>query len=394
MLFDKAKFDLDIPAVARFDFMNTADQGPKPACVHHVVQELENDVFCNSPSRVDVYERLHAATEASRRTVAGFFHCSPGQAAFVRGIADGLNLLLPLFELGPGDEVITTDQENPAVLLPLLEGARRRGYAVRFVRVGGSVQEALDAMDEACNAHTRLAVMSHVSHIGGFCQPAREISEIVHRRGGRIIWDGAQSAGQIPVDFPAVGCDVYIAAGYKWMLGLHGTSVMMLDEAFLAGARPHAVGVGSEQSFSFDDYAYELRNDARKFEYGSRYLPPFAALGNAVSYLSLLGIENIAARNRSLKAFLMDRLRAFPGIILLSPDEEAASSGIVGFTFPDLDADDLVRYAWERRILVKTRNLGADMPNRKGIRVSLHFFNTEEEILRFEECLKEYRGNR
>lgn len=85
MLFDKAKFDLDIPAVARFDFMNTADQGPKPACVHHVVQELENDVFYNSPSRVDVYERLHAATEASRRTVAGFFHCSPGQGGLCPG---------------------------------------------------------------------------------------------------------------------------------------------------------------------------------------------------------------------------------------------------------------------------------------------------------------------
>lgn len=392
MLFDRTKFNLDIPAISRFDFLNTADQGPKLACVHYAVQELENDVFYNSPSRADVYARLHEATERSRRSLASFFHADPGQTAFVRGIADGLNILLPHFALGPGDEVVTTDQENPAVLLPLLEGARRLGYTVRYVKVGLTMQEALDNMEAACNAHTRLAVMSHVSHIGGFCQPMREISEMVHRHGGRIIWDGAQSAGQIPVDFPASGGDVYLAAGYKWMLGLHGTSVMLLDREFMDGVRPQAVGVGSEAFFHAEDSSYELKADAGKFEYGSRHLPPFAALGNAASYLTLLGVENVMKRNRALAAFLLERLDDFPEIVLLSPREEQVSSGIVGFTFPGLDADALVKYAWERNILIKTRNLGAGMPSRKSIRVSLHFFNTEEEILRLVRCLRDFRG--
>ena len=131
MLFDRTQFNLDIPAIARFAFLNTADQGPKLACVHYAVQELENDVFYNSPSRADVYDRLHAATEESRRRLAAFFHAPVAQTAFVRGIADGLNLLLPHFALGPGDEVVTTDQENPAVLLPLLEGAREEALAAR-----------------------------------------------------------------------------------------------------------------------------------------------------------------------------------------------------------------------------------------------------------------------
>lgn len=392
MLFDRARFNLDIPAISRFDFLNTADQGPKLACMHYTVQELEDDVFYNSPSRADVYARLHAATEASRRSLASFFHASPSQTAFVRGIADGLNILLPHFTLGPGDEVVTTDQENPAVLLPLLEGARRLGYAIRYVKVGLTMQDALDNMEEVCNARTRLVVMSHVSHIGGFCQPVKEISEIAHRHGARIIWDGAQSAGQIPVDFPSLGCDAYIAAGYKWMLGLHGTSVMLLDEAFMNEVRPQAVGVGAERNFSFTDYSYTLREDAGKFEYGSRYLPPFAALGKAADYLALLGVENITARNRALKSSLMERLREMPGIVLLSPEEDAVSSGIVGFTFPGLDADDLVKFAWQRNILIKTRNLAAGMPSRRSIRVSLHFFNTEEEIARLAACLREYRG--
>lgn len=392
MLFDRTQFNLDIPAIARFDFLNTADQGPKLACVHYAVQELENDVFYNSPSRADVYDRLHAATEESRRRLAVFFHTPVAQTAFVRGIADGLNLLLPHFALGPGDEVITTDQENPAVLLPLLEGARRLGYTVRYVKVGKTMQEALDNMEQTCNEHTRLAVMSHVSHIAGFCQPVREISEIVHRHGGRIIWDGAQSAGQIPVDFSALGCDVYIAAGYKWMLGLHGTAVMLLDEEFLHSVRPQAIGVGSETAFSYTDYSYDIRSDARKFEYGSRQLPPFAALGNAATYLGLLGVENIMKHNRALQASLMEKLAELPEIVRLSPEEEQVSSGIVGFTFPGLDADDLVKFAWARNILIKTRNLCPAMPNRKGIRISLHFFNTEDEIERLTECLKSYRG--
>ena len=81
MLFDRARFNLDIPAISRFDFLNTADQGPKLACMHYTVQELEDDVFYNSPSRADVYARLHAATEASRRSLASFFHASPSQTA-------------------------------------------------------------------------------------------------------------------------------------------------------------------------------------------------------------------------------------------------------------------------------------------------------------------------
>ena len=68
------------------------------------------------------------------------------------------------------------------------------------------------------------------------------------------------------------------------------------------------------------------------------------------------------------------------------------SSVIVGFTFPGLDADDLVKFAWQRNILIKTRNLAAGMPSRRSIRVSLHFFNTEEEITRLTACLREYRG--
>ena len=88
----------------------------------------------------------------------------------------------------------------------------------------------------------------------------------------------------------------------------------------------------------------------------------------------------------------MEKLAGLPDIVRLSPEEEQVSSGIVGFTFPGLDADDLVKFAWQRNILIKTRNLAAGMPSRKSIRVSLHFFNTEDEILRLMDCLRAYRG--
>ena len=88
----------------------------------------------------------------------------------------------------------------------------------------------------------------------------------------------------------------------------------------------------------------------------------------------------------------MEKLAELPDIVRLSPEEEQVSSGIVGFTFPGLDADDLVKFAWQRSILIKTRNLAAGMPSRKSIRVSLHFFNTNDEILRLMDCLRAYRG--
>ncbi len=391
-VFDRSRINLEIPAIARFTFLNTADQGPKLASVHYRMQELENDTFFNSPSRADVYERLHSATEEARRELAAFFHADPAQTVFVRGIAEGLNILLPHVDLKPGDEVITTDQENPAVLLPLLEGSRQRGYKLRYVPVGKNRAEALAAMEAAYNSHTRLAVLSHVSHIGGFCQPVKEISEIIRRHGGRTIWDGAQSAGQIPVDFADLGCDVYLAAGYKWMLGWHGTAVMLLEREFMDAIRPACIGVGSESRFQALDNSYELKTDGRKFEYGSRYLPPFAALGQAARYLTGLGMENIVRRNRELQALLLRESSALPGLISLSSSEECSASGIVGLTWPGLNADDLVKFAWEKeRILIKTRNLGPGLPNPKSVRISMHFFNTEDEVRHCAACLRQYR---
>lgn len=385
----RARFELDIPAIARCTFLNTADQGPKLACVHNAMQELENDTFLNSPSLVEVYDRLHAARDVARTRLAAFFHAEEGETVFVRGIAEGLNLLLPLLGLREGDEVLTTNEENPAVLMPLLEMARTQGIVPRLVPVADSRQGMLDAMEAAFTPRTRLVVMSHVSHVGGFCQPLTEITAMAHRHGARIIWDGAQSAGQVPLDFAASGCDVYLAAGYKWMLGMHGTTVMLMRKDLVHELRPTHIGVGSEQRFDAASLTCTLKEDGRKFEYGSRFLPPFAALGFAARYLDILGMSAVRRRVLELRGELMIRLHDLPDICLLSTDDPETGSGIVGFTFPDFDPEAFVRHAWEtERLVIKTRNLNPGLHNTKSIRVSLHFFNTLEEVERLYTLLK------
>ena len=164
-----------------------------------------------------------AAQDELRAAYARLVGAPEEEIALTTSASDGLGRVLAGLDLGPGDEVITSDEEHPGLIGPLVH-ARARGATVRAV----PLREVADAV----GPRTVLVAVSHVSWVGGAVAPAA-----LAEAGVPVVLDGAQGAGAVPVDVRALGCAAYAAAGQKWLCGADGTGLLWIDPAFAERVR-------------------------------------------------------------------------------------------------------------------------------------------------------------
>jgi L-cysteine/cystine lyase len=205
------------PVLERKAYMNTGTDGPlAAAAVEAARAELED---AGSNGRVAAhFERRRELAGELRAAYARLLGASVDDVALTTSTTDGIGRVIAGLGLGEGDEIVTSDQEHPGVVGPVL-AARRRGVNVRVV--------PLAQVAEAVGPETTLVAVSHVSWIGGEVAPAA-LSEL----DVPVLLDGAQGAGAIHVDPAALGCAAYAAAGQKWLCGADGTGLLWLDRAF------------------------------------------------------------------------------------------------------------------------------------------------------------------
>ncbi|MDD4570123.1 MAG: aminotransferase class V-fold PLP-dependent enzyme, partial [Tepidanaerobacteraceae bacterium] len=321
--------------------------------------------------------------ELARKKIAKFMNADLEEIAFIRSVAEGVNMITHGLALEAGDEVITTNQENIAIILALSNLEKIKGIKVKRIELHNNDTEAiLDNLEKTITSRTKLLVLSHVTYTKGLRLPAKEICEVAHKNNIAVMFDGAQSAGQFPIDLKEMDCDFYAAAGYKWLLGFHGTSILYIKKQWLDQVNPMFIGDGSQSKFDFTTCEYELYNQARKFEFGSRHLPLYAALGASIEFIEAFGISNIENRIFSLATRRKNGLSEIREITIESPlDNKEISSGITTFTSKTLDAEEFVEWLWqEKNILAKWIYLSDVGSNIKGVRVSVDFFNSEGEV--------------
>ena len=205
------------PVLERIAYLNSGTDGPLPAAAATAAQqELAAQV---REGRVSAhFERRFELLDGLRNAYARLVAAPAEEIALTTSTSDGLGRVIAGLALGRGDEIVTSDQEHPGLLGPLL-AARRRGVTVRPVPLAHAA--------EAVGPETRLVALSHVSWIGGEVAPAALAQLDVP-----VILDGAQGAGAIHVDPRALGCVAYAAAGQKWLCGADGTGFLWIDPAF------------------------------------------------------------------------------------------------------------------------------------------------------------------
>lgn len=348
----------EFPVLKDIAYLNAGTDGPIPkAALELAKQEL--DAQAAEGRLFPHFTRRHDLGDELRAGYARVLSCSPDDVAVTSGTSAGLGAVLAGLEIGPADEIITSDAEHPGLLGPLI-AARHRGVTVKEVPFA--------QLAEAVTARTTLVAASHVSWLTGELAP-KELADVPVP----VILDGAQGAGAVPVDVAELGCVAYAAAGQKWLCGADGTGVLYLDPAF--GERVRTI---APTYYSFEDASHgldsSLKGAASRFD-----LPlPREAVALSLAALNVLEAEGLdAIYTRALDL----------------ADTFATRLAEAGYTVAPRDRTTLVSFEVEdpeamREQLMAKQVAVRNLPGTPYVRVSVGAWNDESDLERLLQGLK------
>lgn len=272
--------------------------------------------------------------EAARRRVKEWINAaSVSEVIFTRGTTEALNLVASSFGglmLGEGDELILTEMEHHANIVPWQLLRDRIGFTIRVVPVNAVGELDMDAYREMFNERTRLVSVCHASNVLGTVNPVKEMTAIAHGHGVPVVVDGAQAAPHIPVDVRVIDADFYAFSAHK-MYGPTGVGVLYGKEKWLEKMPPYQGGGEMIESVSFERTTYaEL---PYKFEAGTPDFIGISALAKAIDFMDETGVEQIAAHEHELLDYTTRRmLGEIPGMRIFgqAPGKCAIISFLVG----------------------------------------------------------------
>lgn len=346
-------------------FLNHAAQSPLPKPVADVIHKCVND-FSN------LGDTTIAWNNGGKPLFARLIGAEPEEVALVENTSMGLNIAANTLQYPRGSKIVTTDLEYPSVVYPWLR--KSLSVKVEYVKnVGGKI--LLEDVERAVDDKTVVVAVSHVEYANGFRNDLRALSEIAHEHGAYLVVDAIQSVGALKVDVKRDGVDFLATACYKWLLSPSGCGYLYVRKALIEEFEPPLVGWASVKQEIFDTVNFwdiwhlDLPSTASRFEVGSPSFISYIGAAEAMKMLLEFGIENIEKRIMALTDRLIEAVKAL-GLELQTPEERQNRSGIVNFKI-DKPAE-VVQRLRQNGIVVSARA--------NGIRVSPHFYNTEEEI--------------
>lgn len=352
------------------------------ANVHRGIHELSN--------------RATEAMENARARAARFLHAAQSsEVIFTRGTTESINLVAGTWgaeNLRPGDQILLTEMEHHSNLVPWQLVARRTGASLVFVPVTGDDGLLdLSQLDELLTPRVKLFAFTHVSNTLGTVNPVAELCEKARRVGATTLVDAAQSAGHLPLDVQAIGCDFLACSGHK-LCGPTGIGLLYGRQELLEAMPPWQGG--GEMISSVDFHESRWNSVPHKFEAGTPNIAGTVGLHAALDYLDGLGRQRIFAHDQELAGYAYERLTAMPRTRVFGP--RLGRSGVVSFLLDDVHAHDLVTAADHFGVALRGgHHCNQPLMRKLGVpstaRASFYFYNTRAEVDRLLEVLGEIR---
>lgn len=350
------------------------------ANVHRGIHELSN--------------RSTMAFEAARTRAAKFINANNAdEIVFTRGTTEGINLVANSWgtkNLKSGDVILLTEMEHHSNLVPWQLLAQRTGAKIAYVPVTGD-EGLLDLskLDSLLTKQVKLFSMVHISNSMGTVNPVAELCARAKKLGVTTLVDGAQSAGHMPVDVQAIGCDFFAFSGHK-IAGPTGIGVLWGRQELLDSMPPYQGG--GEMILSVGYQKTEYKKAPHRFEAGTPDISGPIGLHAAMDYLDAIGRDNIWKHDQELAHYTYEKLNALENIRLFGPKNGRA--GLVSFLLKDVHAHDVVTLADQAGVALRGgHHCTQPLMHRLGVestaRASFYFYNTKAEVDRLIEVVQE-----
>ena len=387
-MIDIEKIRADTPSCQEIIHFNNAGASLMPKPVFAALQRVLED-----ENRLGGYEAERRAQPDIQRFYAAFgalLNADPDEIAYVENATRAWDMVFYGLRLGKGDQVITHSSEYASNYLALLQQSRRLGFEIDLVpsdRFGQIDVEQLEAM---LTPQTKLIAITHVPTQGGLVNPAAAVGELAQKHGIAYLLDACQSVGQIDVDVAQIGCDFLSGTGRKFLRGPRGTGFLYVRRSMLERIDPPFVDLLSAKWTAHN--SYEFAAGAKRFENWESNVAGRVALGEAVRYAKAIGLNHIETRVAKLADVLREALSDIKGVQVR--DLGQTKCGIVTFTKEGRDPQFIEERLREKGInvsvaLITSARLDLEARNLSSlVRASVHYFNTEDEISRFVQAMK------
>jgi cysteine desulfurase / selenocysteine lyase len=375
----------------RLVYLDSANTSQKPQQVIDAVSEHYAVHNANVARAVhQLGAEATAAYEGARDKVAEFIGApSRDEVVFTKNASEALNLVANTFAwasgelgVGPGDEVVVTEMEHHSNLVPWQLLTERKGATLRWFSFDAEGRLDLSSLDELVNERTKVVSLTWVSNMLGTVNPLDVVIRRAHEVGAVVVVDASQAVPQLPVDVAALGADFVAFTGHK-MLGPTGIGVLWGRESVLGQLPPFLGGGEMIETVRMERSTYA--GLPHRFEAGTPPIAQAVGLGAAVDYLSVLGMERVAAHERAITSYALEGLKNVQGVRILGPSEPVERGGAISFELAGVHPHDVSQVLDSLGIAVRAGHHCAKPAHRRygvqsSTRASAYLYTTPRDV--------------
>ena len=379
-MIDLARARADTPGVDHVAHLNNAGSALPPrqvldALVEYLTREAQIGGYETAHERRDDWEHTYDA-------LARLLNASRDEIAVIENATRAWDMAFYAFRFQSGDRILTGRAEYASNWIALKQVADRTGAVIDVVPDDEHGQFDVAALESMLDERVKLVSLVHVPTQSGLVNPAEAVGRVTRTAGVPLLLDACQSAGQMPLDVEAIGCDILSGTGRKFLRGPRGTGFLWVRRGLIEELEPPLLDMRAADWLP--DGSYRIRGDARRFENWETFYAGKVGLGVAVDYALEIGIEPIWERIQLLASSLRSKLAAVPGVTVLDRGEVLGAT--VTFTVDGRSPGEVRDELGTQGINVSVMDAGSarlDYDARgltEALRSSVHYYNDESEL--------------